>query len=196
MATVFLLFVFYKIGFAQNDDPSIVTTKYGKLQGVITGEGREFLKVPYASPPINDLRWKEPQPLQSWNGIRDATTQMPGCYQSCGSPWYLCPKIKSEDCLYMNIYTPFIQNNSSSLLPVFLFIHGGSFIHYYGGAYVGNSTTLANLTNTIACLINYRLGAFGFYYNEDLNISGNYGYLDQKAVMLLFIYIVLYFISP
>eukprot|EP01084_Bolivina_argentea_P008269 15480_1 len=182
--TIIVLWLLFVFVISQDPDQSIVTTQYGKLQGVLTGEGREFLKVPYATPPIGDLRWQPPQLPKSWNGTRDATQQMPGCYQSPCGPWFLCPKVRSEDCLYMNIYTPFInESNPNEKLPVFMFIHGGSFIHYYGGAYVGNSTTLANLTNTIAVLINYRLGSFGYYYNERLNLTGNYGYYDQKAAL-------------
>ncbi|ETO34992.1 acetylcholinesterase-like protein [Reticulomyxa filosa] len=150
----------------------IVQTQYGALKGIVTTMGREFLAVPYATPPVNDLRFAAPQPVKPWNGTYLAQTQLPGCMQSCSSPWWLCPAVKSEDCLYLNIFTPLPTEGHDEKVPVLIFIHGGSFIMYYAGAIVGNATRVANLTNTVFVVINYRLGAFGYYYNEDLGLSG------------------------
>eukprot|EP01084_Bolivina_argentea_P292790 503450_1 len=159
---------------------AVVDTVYGTIEGNITSMGRTFTGIPFADPPIDDLRWMPPIPPKQWNNILQTNELPPQCPQSCddGNTTYWCAPTTSEDCLYINVWTPLNVTNSSSL-PVLCWIYGGGFTVGYGAGLLKNGTKLANLTNSIVVSMNYRVGAIGFYYDENLDILGNFGYLDQ-----------------
>ena len=168
-------------------DPSIVQTEYGPIQGLILPQEnvRVFRSIPYAKPPIGDLRWSNPQPPSSWKETLDCTKEVVGCPQKCHQiplDSDECPAVQSEDCLYLNVWTP-LTATQTSLLPTLLFIHGGSFWTGFGGGLIYNGTKMVNVTGKIVVTINYRLGALGFLYDSSLGLDGNYGYFDQVAAI-------------
>ena len=106
---------------------TVVETEIGSVRGYSNGMSWQFLGIPYAEPPINSLRWADPEPIRQWSGILDGGNPPAGCPQDCILPSGACPSSISEDCLYLNIYTPLSWNKYSSF-SVMIFIHGGSFI--------------------------------------------------------------------
>jgi para-nitrobenzyl esterase len=153
----------------------------GTLQGVMSQGVREFLGVPYAAPPV---RFAPPQPARPWDGVRSAAAHGPACvqFQPKGVP---AGQATSEDCLYLDIYTPASARPGASL-PVLFWIHGGNFTQ--GSGVVFGGQRFAALTNSIFVSINYRLGAFGFLALPQLQSAspqgtGNYGLLDQIAAL-------------
>src|SRR5215467_12891656 len=109
-------------GHSQTDSaPLVVQTDKGAVQGFFTAGAREFLGIPYAAPPVGDLRWRPPQPAAPWSGVRDATTLPPACAQLENSNG---PRSESEDCLYLSIYKPSGALRGAKL-PVLFWIHGG-----------------------------------------------------------------------
>jgi len=159
----------------------VITTTSGPVRGIIVDEVSGYLGIPYAAPPVNNLRWKPPIPPEPWKEPRLMDKFGPACPQS-ESP--LTEKIESmsEDCLSLNIWTS--SNRESELLPVMMFIHGGGFARGRGSLPMYNKTYLAQ-KGVILVTINYRLGAFGFLAHPALtaesthNSSGNYGIMDQ-----------------
>jgi para-nitrobenzyl esterase len=152
----------------------------GWLRGTVSQGVREFFDVPYAAPPV---RFAPPLPARPWNGVRSAKAHGPACvqFQPMGLP---AGQVTSEDCLYLDIYTP-AGARSGSRLPVLFWIHGGNFTQGSGVFYGGQR--FASLTNTIFVSINYRLGVYGFLALPQLAASpqgtGNYGLLDQIAAL-------------
>ena len=127
------------------------------MRGVDTGAMQEFLGVPYAAPPVGELRWRPPQPAASWTGVRDAARFGPHCPQ-LATP-YGRPS-SSEDCLYLNVFTPEKTNNGvAHLRPVMVWIHGGALV-------VGESDdydpSMLVARGVIVVTLNYRLGLLGF----------------------------------
>lgn len=159
----------------------VVTVRQGRLQGVERWGVDRFLGIRYAAPPKNQLRWKPPQPVHDWPGIRSAKTPGPRCPQSA-KPWKELPE--SEDCLFLNVYAP--ARPSHGLRPVMVWIHGGSFVSGSGNDYDGS--TLAARGNVVVT-INYRLGALGFLALPGLSKespdgpSGQFGLMDQQAAL-------------
>src|SRR5215204_4801215 len=164
-----------------------VKTTAGAVRGAASADGkvRIFKGIPYAAPPIGDLRWKEPQPAAPWEGIRDATAPGRQCMQGAIFGDITFPQPASEDCLNLNVWTPAAP---SGRLPVMVWIHGGGFQagagpepRHDGEAFVRKGVVLVTL--------NYRLGVFGFMAHPDLTresshkASGNYGMLDQVAAL-------------
>lgn len=167
-----------------DNNPTLVQTKSGLVEGSITDRIRMFRSIPYAIPPINNLRFKEPQYVEPWNNnTLDATIDPPGCPQVCSLPPKTCPTRISEDCLYLNIYTPLNITESTNKVSVLVFIHGGNFKQGYSGGLLYNGTDLVNYTNTILVSINYRLGVLGQLWSIEAGMAGNYGFLDQKLAM-------------
>eukprot|EP01112_Ceratiomyxa_fruticulosa_P012703 TRINITY_DN3533_c0_g1_i2.p1 TRINITY_DN3533_c0_g1~~TRINITY_DN3533_c0_g1_i2.p1 ORF type:complete len:238 (+),score=42.08 TRINITY_DN3533_c0_g1_i2:269-982(+) len=160
---------------------AFVQTPYGTLQGFTTPIGSQFLGVPYAQPPIGNLRWKNPQPPLKWNGIYNATRFIAGCAQNCGEPPGACPATISEDCLHLNIYVPIQSENASS--PVYVFFHGGNYKDSSPMALLYSSQFLANVTGSVVVIVGYRLGALGFLTLDELDFSGWYGMYDQWAAL-------------
>ncbi|GAB6023581.1 hypothetical protein CHUAL_008352 [Chamberlinius hualienensis] len=145
----------------------------------VSREGKPFvgyLAIPYAEPPIGDLRFKPPQPYCGWDGIRDGTNLGAVCPQMNRSEF-----IGDEDCLVLNIYVNQNERQASNL-PVMVFIHGGSFIigsgrkDYYGPEFIMDYPV-------VLVTINYRLGALGFYSTNDSSAYGNYGMMDQLLAL-------------
>ena len=165
--------------------PPKVTLEAGILEGVYFGSENEvaFLGVPYAAPPVGELRWKPPQPLRGWKGTRQANQFGPAAPQL---PAGWLPRVAwNEDCLYLNIWTA--QFSPNAKLPVIVFFHGG-------GNEVGysQSTPLGpplSRLGVVVVSVNYRLGPFGFFAHPALTAesehhsSGNYGLLDQLQAL-------------
>ncbi|CAF4280551.1 unnamed protein product, partial [Adineta steineri] len=143
-----------------------VSTNYGDVLGYETDMARIFYGIPFAQPPVGNLRWNRPEPVSKWApDVLNATTRAPACPQPpCGGiPSLLCPTKFSEDCLYLNIFTPRMANSSStSPLPVMIFIPGGNFQYLDASIPVYESEHIVNTTNVIIALIQFRLGALGF----------------------------------
>lgn len=167
------------------------TTTTGSLSGVIVDGVATYRGVPYARPPLGDLRWRPPVPVTPWSGVRAADKDGPGCPQECLLPALTCPPITSEDCLYLNVFAPANATvTSSGSAAVLLFIHGGNFIQGYGGGPLYDGSMLVQSHGVVVVSINYRLGALGWLFTgappseeptDDL--VGNYGLLDQQLAM-------------
>jgi para-nitrobenzyl esterase len=163
----------------------VVRTPDGWLRGVSAGGADSFLGVPYAAPPIKDLRFRPPRPPARWDGVRDATRQAPAClqFQPTGVRE---DQAVSEDCLYLDVYRP-SRTRPGARLPVLVWYHGGGWTQGTGVIYGGR--TMAALTDSIVVSTNYRLGALGFLALPQLDAenprlgSGNYGTLDQIEVL-------------
>ncbi|RYG97867.1 MAG: carboxylesterase family protein, partial [Alphaproteobacteria bacterium] len=170
----------------------IVRTTEGLLAGAYSPEGRAFLGIPYAKPPVGPLRWRSPQPMKSWTTVRDATHTGSPCTQSIGlnvaSGGGGGLAIGSEDCLYLNVYgPPTTKTHPAATLPVLVFLPGGAFILGSGDNY--DPSRLARTQGVLVVTVNYRLGAFGFLAHPALRResvnggSGNFGMLDQQAAL-------------
>jgi para-nitrobenzyl esterase len=156
----------------------IVSISTGQLRGSLTADGvAVFKNIPFAQPPVGDLRWKEPSPTKAWTGVRDATAFGPMCHQSGNAQ---LPH--SEDCLQLNVWTPKWPMKSS--VPVMVWFHGGGNFAGSGVEPLFNGETLAR-NGVVLVTINYRLGIFGFFAHPELTkesahrASGNYGLMDQ-----------------
>ena len=155
--------------------------------GLVAGSGGEvqvFKGIPYAAPPVGDLRWRPPQAPQPWQGVRQATEFGPACAQ----PASLMGNFpnQSEDCLTLNVWTP--AKKAGQRLPVMVWIYGGGFIQGATSQPVYSGESLAR-QGVVVVTINYRLGEFGFLAHSRLTAesphhsSGNYGLLDQIAAL-------------
>jgi para-nitrobenzyl esterase len=170
----------------------IATTDDGAVRGVAAGGINEFLGIPYAAPPTGHLRWRPPQPPAEWHGVRDATGFGPSCPQpppAEGNATFP-PGPISEDCLYLNVYTPAhsggdLRSSDEGGRPVLVWIHGGGLTSDASRNY--DPAKLA-ADGVVAVTINYRLGALGFLAHPALasrpgGPSGNYGLMDQQAAL-------------
>jgi para-nitrobenzyl esterase len=168
--------------------PNTVAIGDGALQGVEGDEYVKFLGIPYAAPPTGDLRWRAPQPVEPWSGVRDASRFGPSCIQPSfpTSVAVLDPGVQSEDCLYLNVWAP--KNAGGRKLPVMMWIHGGSYILGSGSWRMFDGAALAR-QDVVYVSINYRLNYFGFFAHPALTdenadgLLGNYGILDQIAAL-------------
>ena len=158
----------------------IAGTASGAVRGLADGAVDEFLGIPYAAPPVGALRWRPPQPAASWSGVRDTTQFAPHCPQSA-SPFGEAST--SEDCLYLNVFTP-SHKQAGSHFPVMVWIHGGALVTGESNDY--DPTALVEDGVTVVT-INYRLGALGFLAHPALadarGQSGDYGLMDQQAAL-------------
>ena len=164
-------------------------TEQGKAHGKTINDGkvRAFLGLPYAAPPVGDMRWKAPEPPAKWKGKRDATRYGARCVQArVFDDMVFQDNGPSEDCLFLNVYTPAEARNKSKL-PVMFWIHGGG---YSGGASSEprHNGDFLPTKGVVLVTINYRLGVFGFLATEDLakeagGAAGNYGLLDMVAAL-------------
>jgi para-nitrobenzyl esterase len=167
-----------------SDGAPVVDTRDGAVRGAATAGGLAFLGVPYAAPPTGNLRWRAPEPAARWSGVRDATEFAPSCPQQ-GGTGFTPPGELSEDCLYLNVYTPELAARPEAGRPVVVWIHGGGLA--IDGARNYDPTQLA-AEGTVVVTINYRLGALGFLAHPALashpgGPSGNYGMMDQQAAL-------------
>ncbi|KAK0076648.1 hypothetical protein PV325_005056, partial [Microctonus aethiopoides] len=163
------------------NDP-IVKVNQGKLRGVYEKNlnGKNFIVfrgVPYAKPPVGNLRFKDPEPLESWSGIRDAVAFSDRCAQQ---DWFTRAIVGSDDCLYLNVYTPTL--NPSEPKAVMVWIHGGAFIFGSGEDDMYGPDYLIE-KDIVLVTINYRLGIFGFLNAEDEEAPGNQGLKDQVQAL-------------
>lgn len=161
---------------------------HGTLEGVTETSGvRAFKGVPFAAPPVGNLRWREPQPVQNWSGVRKASTFGPRAMQRAifGDMNFRSNGV-SEDCLYLNVWTP--AKSDKEKLPVLVYFYGGGYMAGDGSEprYDGESMAQRGI---VAITVNYRLGVFGFMAHPELTAespykaSGNYGLLDQQAAL-------------
>jgi para-nitrobenzyl esterase len=166
-----------------------VKTSQGEAAGkwIEGASEKAFLGLPYAAPPVGELRWKAPQAPPAWKGVRDATKFGPRCEQwQIWADYVFLDSGPSEDCLYLNVYTP-ASVKQTSKLPVMVWIHGGGFA---AGAGSEPRYTHSGLVSkgVVLVTINYRLGVFGFLASEDLTRegqgnAGNYGLMDMAAAL-------------
>ncbi|MFX1363831.1 MAG: carboxylesterase/lipase family protein [Promethearchaeota archaeon] len=159
---------------------AIIESKSGKVQGY-TDNGVEIFKgIPYAEPPIGDLRFKPPIPKKTWDGVFDAKKYGACAFQGYTplEEWWGKLEPESEDCLTLNIWTPSADNGKR---PVMVWIHGGSFIIGSGKDAFYEGSKLANRGNVVVVTINYRLGAFGYLYIP--GVTANVGQFDQIAAL-------------
>jgi para-nitrobenzyl esterase len=165
-----------------------VTTANGVVEGVVEKSGIVAFKgIPFAEPPVGELRWKEPQPVKSWNGVKKTDHFGPRGMQApiFGDMGFRSDGM-SEDCLYLNVWTSAVKPKKQ--MPVLVYFYGGGFVAGDGSEarYDGESMAQKGI---VALTVNYRLGAFGFMSHPDLtsesphHASGNYGYLDQAAAL-------------
>lgn len=152
---------------------------------------RAFLGVPFAAPPVGELRWRAPQPLAAWEGTRGAERMAPQCVQPPRSPnsvyaEYSGVQEESEDCLYLNLWTP--AERPDARLPVMVWIHGGAFQQGSPSNPVFVRGDLPQQQGVLLVTIGYRLGPFGFMAHPELSAeadgcSGNYGLMDMVAAL-------------
>ncbi|GAB3320598.1 carboxylesterase family protein [Larkinella ripae] len=163
-------------------------TAHGVVEGVTETSGiRAFKGIPFAQPPVGELRWKEPQPVKNWQGVRKTVQFGPRAMQRAifGDMGFRSDGM-SEDCLYLNVWTP--ARSANEKLPVLVYFYGGGFMAGDGseGRYDGESMATKGM---VALTVNYRLGVFGFMAHPDLTkespnrSSGNYAYLDMAAAL-------------
>lgn len=169
----------------------IVETSKGKVEGTERGDVCVFRGVPFARPPVGDLRFRAPRPLDSWSGVRDTTSVGPRAMQVPNRAFEALfgrppkqPPI-DEDCLNLNVWTPGLEGGPR---PVMVWIHGGGFTIGAGSEPLYNGRFLASRGDVVVVTINYRLGAFGFLYMPDFadrdgEPCTNFGMLDQVAAL-------------
>lgn len=159
--------------------PEQVKVQQGIVEGSIEGDLRVFKGIPFAAPPVGELRWKAPQPAESWDGVKSTKEYAPAPMQG-GNP----ASGKSEDCLYLNVWTP--AQSAEEQLPVMVWIYGGGFSFGSTSDPVHNGEHLAR-KGVVVVSVAYRVGQLGFLAHPELSaesphgVSGNYGLLDQIA---------------
>ena len=185
--TVLCTFVFLSaIAAAASADPVVAVTG-GRIRGRLASDGGAAFKgIPFARPPVADLRWREPQPVEPWADIRDASEFRPACTQ-LSEGWNAADVPSStEDCLYLNVATP--EWPPKTPRPVMVWIHGGSNLSGSGEAPAFDERALVRY-GMVWVTVNYRLGALGFLAHTELvresshHASGNYGLMDQIAAL-------------
>uniref|UniRef100_A0A8B9SK77 Carboxylic ester hydrolase n=1 Tax=Anas platyrhynchos TaxID=8839 RepID=A0A8B9SK77_ANAPL len=171
-----------------------VTIAHGRLRGKqanVKGTDRlvnVFLGIPFAKAPVGSLRFSPPEPPEPWNDLRDATSYPPLCPQDLSLLKKAEKNYKekhipfrtSEDCLYLNVYSP-AGSDKKDKLPVMVWIHGGNFV--FGGASRYDGSALSAYENVVVVIIQYRLGLLGFFCTGDEHARGNWALLDQVAAL-------------
>ncbi|MEJ8821038.1 carboxylesterase family protein [Variovorax humicola] len=158
-------------------DAALVKTEGGAIRGLVTDRVVSWKAIPYAAPPVGPLRWRNPQPVVGWSGVKDGSKFGPACLQADPVP-------KSEDCLTLNVWRPTATTDKP--LPVMVWIHGGAMVH--GGAPIYPADALA-AQGIVVVTINFRLGRLGHFAHPALaqeapgEPRGNYGYMDQRAAL-------------
>lgn len=191
-----ILLNFLTLSLGTQDD-LVISTSDGKIQGkllsVLGSDVRAFLGIPFGKPPVGKLRFRAPEPVEKWDGVKDATNFPNSCYQM---PDTAFPGFKgvemwnpntplSEDCLYLNVWSPrFNKTQPAPLAPVLVWIHGGGFISGTSSLDIYDGRFLSKSESVVVVSMNYRLGAFGFLSLPDnTNIQGNAGLLDQRLAL-------------
>jgi para-nitrobenzyl esterase len=176
---------------ATSQTPPIVRVESGDLQGVVDDGVASFKGIPFAAPPVGDLRWRPPQAAARWTGVRQAAEFGTDCMQgrfgpppAAGAP---APPAPSEDCLFVNVWRP-ASAASGAKLPVMVWIHGGGFVGGSGSFPMTSGIQFAK-HGVVLVSLNYRLGRFGFFAFPALGrerpeeTKGNYAYMDQIAAL-------------
>ena len=171
----------------------VAHTRLGDLVGIAQGKNDAFLGIRYAAPPVGDLRWRSPQPIQRWNGVRTATAFGHSCWQAVTpegfGPWtheYVTQGDISEDCLFLNVWTP--AHASGKKLPVLVWIYGGGFNSGSGAIPIYDGRALA-ARGIVVVNLNYRVGVFGFLAHPELTReahggpNANFGLQDMIAAL-------------
>jgi para-nitrobenzyl esterase len=165
--------------------PVLTEIPQGRLEGYLTDAVEYYLGVPYARPPLGELRWRPPEPAEGWQGTRKAIENPTPCVQFSPVSGRL---MGQEDCLYLNVWTP--SEKPQSPMPVMVWIHGGGFIVGQNSYFPEEGARLAQRQKVVVVAPNYRLGIFGFLTHEALAAedpahasSGNYGIMDQTAAL-------------
>lgn len=188
LLSISFLFLF-KVNAQQPIKESLLNVKVtnGVLEGVSESGVSVFRGIPYAQPPVGNLRWKAPQPFPNWSGVRKADKFGPRPMQK-----FIFTDMKfrsdsvSEDCLYLNVWTP--AKSTKDHLPVLVYFYGGGFIAGGSSEYRYDGESMAR-KGIVAVTVNYRLGIFGFLAHPELtkesthHASGNYGLLDEAAAL-------------
>lgn len=165
-----------------------VTVDGGVISGSTANGVRIFKGIPFAAPPVGELRWKPPQPVEPWAGVRAADeygAQCPQLPYAQDSPYYSPPRKEGEDCLYLNVWT---AASAGEKRPVMVWIHGGGLTRGTGATTTYHGAALAR-KGVVVVTFNYRLGALGYLAHPELTAespqhsSGNYGALDQIAAL-------------
>jgi len=172
---------------------TIVETSVGKVEGYMQDDIQIFKGIPFAMPPVDELRWKAPQPVQPWKGTKQCKEFGPSPIQNKPEP-FLCwteefiakPEPLSEDCLYLNVWTP--AKEPTEKLPVFVWIYGGGLSSGSANCDIYDGTEMAQ-QGVVYVSLNYRVGVLGFMAHPELseesghNASGNYGFMDQLEAL-------------
>lgn len=179
------------VGSAAQQAPPVVRVDSGQLQGVVDNGVISYKGIPFAAPPLGDLRWRPPQPVAPWTGIRQATKFGADCMQVRfgpppvpGAPSEPAP---SEDCLYLNVWSP-SNATPGAKLPVMFWIYGGGFVGGSSALPLTSGTQFAK-QGVILVAANYRVGRFGFFAFPALvrerpnELKGNYAYMDEIAAL-------------
>jgi para-nitrobenzyl esterase len=173
---LFFILTHATLAVAATADATTVRTSSGLVRGALADGVISFKGIPYVQPPVGALRWRPPQALGRWTGVRPATSFGPECMQSDNVP-------KSEDCLTLNVWRP---AGRSAPLPVMVWIYGGGLVHGQTSLYPADNLARQGV---IVVSMNYRMGRLGFFAHPALTaetpneIHGNYGYLDQRAAL-------------
>jgi len=187
----FVIFVIFVISFHSTTTNAVnetIRVEGGLISGVTEEGVRSYKGIPFAAPPVGDWRWKPPQPVLKWEGVRNCDAFGPECPQApypAGSIYALPPQKQSEDCLFLNVWTAAKEGEK---LPVMVWIHGGSLTRGSGSNRVYDGTSFAK-KGVVLVTINYRLGPLGYLAHPELTAespqhsSGNYGVLDQIAAL-------------
>ncbi|XP_038168430.1 acylcarnitine hydrolase-like isoform X1 [Arvicola amphibius] len=190
-----LLFLLHVQGQDSSEASPIRNTHTGQVRGSLVQVSdakigvHTFLGIPFAKPPVGPLRFAPPEAPEPWSGVRDGTSHPAICLQNLEMMNSLGLKdmnlplpafSMSEDCLYLNIYTPAHAHEGSNL-PVMVWIHGGALV--IGMASMTDGSMLAAIEDVVVVNIQYRLGVLGFFSTGDQHARGNWGYLDQVAAL-------------
>lgn len=170
---------------AGSADPLLVRVEGGLVKGRTENRVDRFMGLPYAAAPIGSLRWRNPQAVVPWEGIRNAGSPGPRCIQPPSPQASATAQPMSEDCLYLNVWRP--ETGRSNNLPVMVWLHGGAFVSGAGSLALYDGSALAK-RGVIVVTLNYRLGALGTFSLPVLRDSaqgetGNFGLRDQEAAL-------------
>src|SRR5215831_14495640 len=185
LLAVGLVFAFSGLALTANDT---VRVEGGLISGSVVDGVRSYKGIPFAAPPVGELRWKAPQPVAAWEGVRECNDFGPDCPQAPypqSSLYYSAPRKQSEDCLYLNVWT---TAKAGEKRTVMVWIHGGALTRGSGATRSYDGTALAK-KGVVLVTVNYRLGPLGYLAHPELTAespnrsSGNYGALDQIAAL-------------
>ena len=159
----------------------LIQTDAGWIEGARSASGTSYWGIPFAAPPVGELRWKAPAPVTPWSGVRPAQQAGHACTQDASRPPAGAPN-SDEDCLYLNVHVP-DNLPPDGTAPVMVWIHGGAWLNGAGSQYDGS--TLAQATGSVVVTLNYRLGVFGSLALNSLLAEGssNAGLMDQQAAL-------------